>query len=128
MKVGSIFKSRKAFQDLSKPVRLLIAAFAPIVTNTDMHQSPAIWKHDTRNIMFTLVVDDFGIKFTNRQDSEHLASALEDLYVITKDWEGKILLGLTLNWYYTNRTMDVSMPKYIEAALHKFQHPTPLKP
>ena len=78
--------------------------------------------------MFTLVVDDFGIKFTRRRDADHLAIVLEDLYVITKDWEGKILLGLTLNWYYTNRTMDVSIPKYIEAALHKFQHPTPLKP
>ena len=93
-----------------------------------MHQSPAIWKHDTRNIMFTLVVDDFGIKFTNRQDSEHLASALEDLYVIIKDWEGTYFLSLTLHWYYTNRTVDVSIPNYVKASLHKFQHITPLKP
>ena len=40
--------------------------------------------------MFTLVVDDFRIKFTIRQDAEHLASALDDLYIITKNWEGTI--------------------------------------
>ena len=39
-----------------------------------------------------------------------------------------IFLGLTLNWDYTNRTVDVSIPKYVNAALHKFHHPTPLKP
>ena len=77
--------------------------------------------------MFTLVVDSFGIKYNIRQDADHLTSALEDLYVIKKDWEG-MFLGLTLNWDYTNRTVDISMPKYIEAALHKLQHPTPMKP
>ena len=76
--------------------------------------------------MFTLVVDDLGIKFTISQDAEHLAVELEDLFVITKNWEGK-KSGLTLNWDYTNRTFDVSMPTYFKAYLHKFQHPTPLK-
>ena len=47
----------------------------------------AIWKHETRKFMFTLVVDDFGIKFTSRQDAYHLASAIEYFYVITKEWE-----------------------------------------
>ena len=51
--------------------------------------------------MFTLVVDDFGIKFTSSQDAEHLSIVLEGLYVITKYWEGTNVLGLTLNWDYT---------------------------
>ena len=78
--------------------------------------------------MFTVVVDDFGIKFTSRRDAEHLASALKYLYVITKVWEGKQFLGLTLNWDYTKITVDVSMPKCVEAALHKLQHPILLIP
>ena len=52
-----------------------------------VRHTPALWKHETRNTMCTLVVDDFGIKFTSRQDAYHLASAIEDFYVITKDWE-----------------------------------------
>ena len=54
-----------------------------------VRHTPALWKHESRNIMFTLVVDDFGINFNNRWDSEHLSSALEYLYAITKDWEVK---------------------------------------
>ena len=30
-----------------------------------------LWKHKTRNIMFTLVVDDFGIKYSNIEDMQH---------------------------------------------------------
>ena len=30
--------------------------------------TPGLWAHATRNIMFTLVVDDFGIKYTNAAD------------------------------------------------------------
>ena len=36
--------------------------------------------------MFTLVMDDFGIKFTSRQDADQLSCEIEYLYVITKDW------------------------------------------
>jgi hypothetical protein len=36
--------------------------------------------------------------------------------------------GLTLDWDYKNRTVDLSMPGYIKAALHKYQHPAPARP
>ena len=39
------------------------------------HQSkiiPGLWKHETRPIVFTLVVDDFGVKYVNKEDAEHL--------------------------------------------------------
>ena len=49
-------------------------------------------KYEIRDIIFTLIVDDFGIKFTSRKDAEHLLSALENLYFITKDWEGNCFL------------------------------------
>ena len=78
--------------------------------------------------MFTLVLDDFGINFISRQDAFHLYRALEDLYVVTKDWEGANCLGLTLNWDFTNIKVYVSMTNYVEAALQKLKHQTPLKP
>ena len=34
------------------------------------HQSkiiPGLWKHETRPIVFTLVVDDFGVKYVNKK-------------------------------------------------------------
>jgi hypothetical protein len=36
--------------------------------------------HSTRNITFSLVVQDFGIKYTNRDDAIHLITALEDFF------------------------------------------------
>jgi hypothetical protein len=42
------------------------------------------------------------------------------------DWEGKLYCGITLDWDYGNRTVNLSMPAYVqEATLDKFQHPTP---
>ena len=31
-----------------------------------------MWKHDTKPISFCLCVDDFGVKYTNKDDVEHL--------------------------------------------------------
>ncbi len=34
--------------------------------------TPGYWKHDWRPISFTLVVDDFGVKYINKTDINHL--------------------------------------------------------
>ena len=47
------------------------------------HQSkyvPGLWKHDTRPIQFTLVVDDFGVKYVGEEHARHLKSVLEEHY------------------------------------------------
>ena len=38
--------------------------------------TPGLWYHDTRPILFTLVVDDFGVKYVNKTDVEHLLESL----------------------------------------------------
>ena len=38
--------------------------------------TPALLKHETRYIIFILVVGGFGIKFASRQDAENLSSAI----------------------------------------------------
>ena len=37
-----------------------------------------LFKHDTRDISFTLVVDNFGIEWTNEADLDHLITSLEN--------------------------------------------------
>jgi hypothetical protein len=91
-------------------------------------QTPGLWRHKTHPIAFSLVVDDFGVKYVGRQNAEHLVAALKALYPVTTDWNGQLYCGLALQWDYATRTVDYSMPGYITAALHKFQHPTPLRP
>ena len=90
--------------------------------------TPGLWKHETRNIAFLLVVDDFGIKYTDRRDAEHLLSALSAAYKVSVDWDGERYCGLVMKWNYTKRECDISMPGYIERALARFDHPKPKKP
>ncbi len=43
------------------------------------HQStsmPGLWRHDTCPICFTLVVDNFGVKYVNKANTEHLLNAI----------------------------------------------------
>ena len=86
-----------------------------------VRESPGLWKHKTRSTVFTLCVDDFGIKYASQEDADHLISSIRKHFKCSVDWEGKNYLGLTLNWNYTKRYVDVSMPGYIKAALNKFQ-------
>jgi hypothetical protein len=61
--------------------------------------------------------------------AQHLIECLQaDYEDISVDWEGKLFAGITLDWDYENWTCDLSMPKYVPDALHKFQHPTPKQP
>ena len=39
--------------------------------------TPGIWTHDTHPINFTLVVDDFGMKYSGKEHALHLKEALE---------------------------------------------------
>ena len=96
---------------------------------TQCTHTPGLFRHDTRPVTFCLTVDDFGVKYVGRDNAEHLQKTLEELYTITVDWSGALYCGLTLHWDYDARTVDVSMPKYIEKALMRFQHTTaPAKP
>jgi hypothetical protein len=87
-----------------------------------------LWTHDTRTISFSLVVDDFGVKCIGREHAEHLMTCIKKNYNISSHWNGTAYCGLTLDWDYKNRTVDLSMPGYIKAALHKYQHPAPARP
>ena len=59
-------------------------------------KTPGLWKHNMRPIKFTLVVDDFGVKYLGKEHSLHLKVALEEKYKVTTDWEGKLYIGIAL--------------------------------
>ena len=59
--------------------------------------TPGIWTHKWRPICFSLIVDDFGVKYLGKEHAEHLKSVIEKHYKVTTDWEGKRYLGLTLD-------------------------------
>jgi hypothetical protein len=84
---------------------------------------PGLLKHDTRPILFSLVVDDFGVKYVNRADVIHLMDALKLLYKMTVDWSGEKYLGFTIAHDKVNHTIDLSMPGYIHKLLARLKIP-----
>ena len=73
-------------------------------------QTPSIWKHATKDICFSLMVDDFGVKYVGKDTSDHLIQTLKNLYTISIDWNGSIYCGLTINWDYGKSIYDIYMP------------------
>ena len=87
-----------------------------------------MWKHKWRPICFSLVVDDFGVKYVGEAHANHLIQALKKDYNISEDWKGQKYCGLTLDWDYEKREVHLSMPGYVEKALARFKHEKPKKP
>jgi len=56
----------------------------------EVAHTPGLWRHISRPIQFTLVVDDFGVKYAGREHAEHLIKTLKKHYEIATDWEGDL--------------------------------------
>jgi len=74
----------------------------------------------SRPISFTLVVDDFGIKYVGKEHAEHLMTDTVEV-----DWKGDLYCGIQLDWNYGAGHVDISMPGYVKKQLVRYGHPTP---
>ena len=87
------------------------------------HQTPLVpclFKHESNGINFTLVVDDFGIKYKTKDAANHLIATLQELYKITIDWSGKKYLGMMVE-FDGNKSVSLSLPGYVAKALQRFR-------
>jgi hypothetical protein len=107
--------------------QLLQTRLAPFGYYPARH-TPGLWLHKTRPISFTLVVDDFAVKYVGKKHAEHLRNALLRTYELTTDWTATVYSGMTLKWDYNKRTCGISMPGYVSNVLSKFQHDSPKHP
>ncbi|KAJ1427502.1 hypothetical protein B484DRAFT_397167, partial [Ochromonadaceae sp. CCMP2298] len=85
--------------------------------------------HESRPIAFTLVVDDFGIKYRDSADLEHFLAALRDRYAIKTCTEGRSFkyIGYTFDFDYEGGSCTMSMPGYIAKALRRFKVDKPTR-
>jgi hypothetical protein len=81
-----------------------------------------LWKYKTRPICFSLVVDDFAVKYVKREDADHLIDTIRKYYPMTVDEEATKYIGLTTHWDYIKRQAHIHMPGYIDKALVRFNH------
>ncbi len=84
--------------------------------------TPGLWYHETRPISFTLVVNDFGVKYVNQNNIDHLITLIKKTYTLTEDWMGNLFCGICIDWEYSNHTVDISMPGYIKKKLQLYSH------
>ena len=82
--------------------------------------TPGLWKYVSRPVWFNLCVDDFGIKYTGRENLQHLYNALQtETYEIVEDLDGDLYCGIHV---------DLAMIKYVMKQMTKYGHVAPLKP
>lgn len=118
-------KIKKGMYGLPQAGKLAYEQLKTHLAKYDFHPArftPGLWKHKTRPIQFCLVVDDFGVKYTRKQDAEYLIAALRDCYTLYEDWSGSKYIGISLQWDYNKRTVILSMPGYVKRALLRFKY------
>ena len=83
----------------------------------EVNHTPGSWRHITRPISVSLVVDNFGVKYIDKADADHLIAAPKKYYAISEDWTGVLYYGITLKWnyekYIQKQYVDISLPGYI---------------
>ena len=85
--------------------------------------TPGYWRHMWQPIDFTLVVDDFGVGYEDNEHALHLLQTLRQYYeAVSVNWTGTLYCGITLKWDYRQRTCELSMPRYVQQAVTKFQY------
>ena len=90
------------------------------------HQSkttPGLWTHGTHPISFSLVVDDFWVKYVGKENAQHLLDTVQKHYKCSCNWKGERYCRLTIKWDYEGRKVHLSMPGYVQKGITRFQHP-----
>ena len=91
--------------------------------------TPGFWKHIYKPISWTLIVNDFGFKYTDKKHIDEFLKIMAKWYIVKMDWLGTSFGGITLKWNYVGeRWVELSLPGYIENLLIRFKHPCPKQP
>ena len=81
-----------------------------------------LFVHKACNISFTLVIDNFGIKYHRKKDVEHLITAMRSKYNFKVDYQAKKYIGIHLDWDYDHREAKCSMKGYIKQTLTELEY------
>ena len=107
--------------------RLSNMKLVSILKDTGYHEDAfvdCLFRHETRNITFTLVVDDTGIKYSKVEDVEHLVATIAPHWKVKLDYSGSQFLGTNLNWEYDRKPKPrdvITSPTVISKALERFR-------
>jgi hypothetical protein len=81
----------KCMYGLSQSDRLENDLLAKRLTPRGYHpvdHTNGLWRHEKRQIAFTLAVDDGGVKYVGEENTNHLLNALKEHYEVMEYWAG----------------------------------------
>jgi hypothetical protein len=83
---------------------------------------PCLFEHATNKTVFTLIVDDFGVKYTGIENFNELVRILNMRWPVKTDITGKKFLGMRIDWHYDAVLPHFypDMPTTIPDALARF--------
>ena len=124
-----LFRADKTIYGLKESGKLSNNRLVPLLHKFGFVETPTpcLFRHLTRPITFVLVVDDFGVKYQNRDDFDYLVHALSSCYHVKAHPLAHKFLGFTIQHDRTARTLALSYPGYIDALLARLR-PQGIKP
>ena len=91
----------------------------------ELPHTPGLFRHETRQVWFTLVVENFGIKYVGEENAKLLLGVLREFYEIEEDWTGGLYCVITIECYYGEQYIDIAMPNYVPKQLLAYGRPSP---
>ena len=119
------FKVMKAMYGHPAAGRLANALLINTLKTGDYYEdklTPCLFHHKTRPTKFALVVDDFGIKYSSKDDLDHLVNCIGSIWKVKVDLSGKKFLGMHLSWDYDSPVpnLTIDAPNVMPAAIKRF--------
>ena len=84
---------------------------------------PCLFRYLTRDILFSLVVDDFGVRYGSQSDIDHLKKTLQlnDYKITIRPSDGDQCLGMNIAFNTARTAVIISMPDYAHKMLTRFR-------
>jgi hypothetical protein len=90
------------------------------MATTRAPNTPCLFQHDTLDVTFCLVVDDFGVRYGKQSDADHLITTLRaNDYELTIKETSDTYLGMNISFGLTG-SVCLCQPGYIDKALQCF--------
>ena len=70
----------------------------------------------------------FGSKYIGEEHSKYSLGVLWQYYTMEVDLERGVYCGISLDWNYVDKYVDISMPKYVQKQLDRYGWHKPTRP
>jgi hypothetical protein len=85
--------------------------------------TPGLWHHATRPVTFSLMVNDFGVKYVGKEDAHHLINCLKRKHMNSRKIEpGTYTAAFCSVGITRHKKIDISMQGYIKKQLLIYEH------